>query len=209
MRKEHWIFSAKPQETNESFSLQTEKVKAQTPGVIFEIWQGVKRASPCPGLLLTKVVAAYPWMSESVRGRPDLGWIGARFACCIHVVTTWRISGSPEQNGAALGAWKGWQTSTRAVPLGRRWSQFLTDQKHAAGEGLGALLFQSSARTSLFISVHLAEIESAKWGSCFFLSVPSTRHNAFQNTQSFHLPVWSLHIHWCRDFCLWRKKEIF
>lgn len=39
MRKEHWVFSAKPQATNESFSLQAEKVKALTPGVTLEIWQ--------------------------------------------------------------------------------------------------------------------------------------------------------------------------
>lgn len=92
-------------------------------------------------------------MSESVRGRPDLGWIGARFACCIHMVTAWRISGRPEQNGSALGTWKGWQTSPSAAPSGRRCSQLLTDQKHTAGEGLGALLVQSSTRTYLCLQL--------------------------------------------------------
>lgn len=92
-------------------------------------------------------------MSESVRGRPDLGWIGARFACCTHMVTAWRISGRPEQNGSALGTWKGWQTSPSAAPSGRRCSQLLTDQKHTAGEGLGALLVQSSTRTYLCLQL--------------------------------------------------------
>lgn len=81
-----------------------------------------------------------------------------------------------------------------------------THSRRRAGSSPCSELYKN---LSLFTAVHLAETEGAKWGSCFFLSVSSTRYNACQNTQSFHLPVWLLRIHWCRDFCLWRKKEIF
>lgn len=77
----------------------------------------------------------------------------------------------------------------------------------------GWVLFLLLALLRIYLSFNKsfpAEGESSsepKLKNLLLVSIFNMKYKSFKDTWSFYLPVWSLHIHWCRDFYLQREKK--